>query len=71
MANAISTDRNKRIANLHEYLYLKSVRAETGLIGGRIFYNGRFFTKKRYDQLFPEPVIKYKAIQLDGKQLKS
>lgn len=70
MTKAISQDYGMRkVDNLGEYLYLKYVRANTGLIGGRIYFEGRFFEKDVYDLLYPEPVLKYKVVQLDGTQI--
>lgn len=60
---------NRRITNLKEYLHLKDVRAMTGLIGGKIYYNGKFWDEETYNQTFPEPKLVYDVEQLDGRQI--
>lgn len=57
------------IGNLREYIYLKSVRAETGFIGGRIFYRGKFYTQAEYADRFPEPALVYIVENPDGKHI--
>ena len=58
-----------RITNLKEYLFLKEVRANTALIGGKIIYNGREWDKAEYEAKYPVPTLKYNTIQIDGKQI--
>lgn len=69
MAHAASQLNNKKIDNLGEYLYLKDVRAKTGLINGKIIYDGLQWSEEEYNRRFPEPVLKYKIINLDGTQI--
>lgn len=59
----------RKIANLSEYLFLKEVRANTALIGGKIFFDGVEWTPEEYARAFPEPQLKYVATQLDGRQV--
>ena len=60
---------DKRVVNMVEYCRLKEVRANTALIGGRIFYDGRYWDKDEYNAAFPEPKLKYAAVQIDGRQV--
>ena len=62
-------ERTKEIANLQDYIYLKQVRQNTSLINGKIVFEGIEYTEDEYNRLFPEPVLTYKAIHLDGKQI--
>ena len=60
---------DKREVNMVEYCRLKEVRANTALIGGRIFYDGRYWEEAEYEAKFPKPVIVYDNIQIDGRQI--
>lgn len=69
MAYKGRTPQEQKIVNLEEYLYLKEVRANTSLIGGKIYYDRLFWSEEEYNRRFPEPRLRYAAIQLDGKQI--
>ena len=68
--NKSQTAYQKPIENLSEYIFLKEVRANTSLINGQIFYDGKYWTEELYNSTFPEAVIRYKSVeQLDGTQI--
>jgi len=59
----------RRVSNLKEYLHLKEVRANTGLILGKPYYNGILWDVQEYEQTFPVPKLKYDIVQIDGRQI--
>ena len=58
-----------KISNLLEYVHSKEVRLNTSLIGGKIIYEGKEYSEDEYNAAFPEPVLKYDSVQLDGSQI--
>jgi len=69
MGRTVSQEKQPKIANIGEYIRLKNVRAETGLIAGRIFYKGRFYTEAEYARKFPEPKLVYDVENPDKKHI--
>lgn len=61
----------RRIASLSEYLFLKEVRANTGLINGKIVFDGVEWEPDEYYRAFPEPTLKYVSELLDGRQIET
>ena len=59
----------RKASNLTEYLRLKDIRSMTGLIGGRIYYNGQFWDENDYNEVFPLPKLEYDVERIDGRQL--
>jgi len=69
-ANIASTiDPYHQIINLTEYVYLRTVRANTCLIGGKIIYEGKQYNEADYNTTFPEPVLKYDTLNADKTQV--
>lgn len=69
MSNSKAITDARRISNLPEYLYLKEVRANTSLIGGKIIYDRIEWPPEEYNRRFPKPKLRYATVQLDGTQL--
>jgi hypothetical protein len=58
------------MTNLSECIFLDNVRTNTGFVNGKMYYDGKYYTKEEYEAAFPEPALEYVQIQLDGKQIK-
>lgn len=63
------SDQPKAPTNIIEYVRSKTARANTGLIGGMIYYDGMFWDEDEYNATFPPPKLKFDTVQLDGRQL--
>jgi len=59
----------RKVANIAEYVRSKTARANTALIDGKIILDGRVWSKEDYDREWPEPVLKYRVEQIDGRQV--
>lgn len=64
-------EKSRKISNLSEYLFLKEVRANTSLIGGRIIFDGVEWERDEYEKCFPVPQLIYVAERLDGRQIET
>lgn len=60
---------HQRITNIIEYCRLRTVRANTGLINGKIVYDGITWDDKDYFSIFPEPKLQYDINRLDKTQI--
>lgn len=69
MGDVASRLTNKKIGNLKEYLYLKEVRARTGLLNGKIIYDGLEWTEEEYNRRFPKPKLIYITDNPDKKHI--
>lgn len=65
----ISYNRHPHPTNIEQYVFLKSVRANTALIDGQIVYNGKVYSEKDYLREYPEPKLEYQTEQLDKRQI--
>ena len=62
--------RPRPVKNLKEYLRIKEIRDATGLIDGKIFYNGEFWSEEVYEETFPKTEIEYDNLRIvTGKQI--
>jgi len=59
----------RKVANIAEYVRSKTARANTALIDGKIILDDRVWSKEDYDREWPEPVLKYRVEQIDGRQV--
>lgn len=60
----------RKVSNLSEYLnYKYNVLYMTGLIGGKIYYDGRFWGEEEYAKAFPPVKLKINAEHIDGRQI--
>ena len=61
--------RPRPVKNLKEYLRIKEIRDATGLIDGKIFYNGEFWSEEVYEETFQKTKIEYETENPDGKHI--
>lgn len=54
--------------NLQEYVQNRMYHQEAGWVNGKVYFRGKFFTQQEFDELFP-CILKYKVVQLDGRQM--
>jgi len=59
----------RKVSNIAEYVRSKTARANTALIDGKIILDGKVWSKEDYDREWPEPVLKYRVEQIDGRQV--
>ncbi len=66
-----STPHMRPIENLKMYLERKELRRNAGLIGGKIYLNGKYYTLEDFERYYAEIPLTYAGIQLDGTQIES
>lgn len=71
MSHNHNIDKPRKIANLKQYVKLRTIRANTALINGKIILDGREYCKEVYEYLFPKPELKYIVQQLDKTQVQN
>lgn len=59
----------RKVANIAEYVRSKTARANTALIDGKIILDGKVWDLDEYNREYPEPVLKYRVEQIDGRQV--